>query len=126
MNKVMEFKCNTYIILGYLHSPWNLEGYCVTLPKLRSNTILAPYCDNILNHSTNEGIVKLVTLMVKAMKLSLKWRYYNYTSKNYRRHFIPLMWPILQYPHVHILMILHWSIEQFLSFMNLKIYFNNI
>ncbi len=43
----------------------NLEGYCVALPKPKRNTILAPYCDNILNHDTNEGIVKLVTLMVK-------------------------------------------------------------
>ncbi len=24
LNKVMEFKCNTCIILGYLHSPWNI------------------------------------------------------------------------------------------------------
>jgi hypothetical protein len=28
LNKIMEFKCNTYTILGYLHSTWNLEGYC--------------------------------------------------------------------------------------------------
>jgi len=65
LNKVMEFKCSTCIILGYLHSPWNLEGYCIALPKLKRNTVPTPYCDNILNHDTNEGIVKLVTLMVK-------------------------------------------------------------
>jgi hypothetical protein len=65
LNKVMEFKCNTCIILGYLHSPWNVEGYCITLPKPKKNTIPTPYCENILNHDTNEGIVKLVTLMVK-------------------------------------------------------------
>ncbi len=66
LNKVMEFKCHTCIILGYLHSPWNLKAYCVALPKLKRNIVLAPYCDNILNHDTNEGIVKLVTLMVKS------------------------------------------------------------
>jgi hypothetical protein len=65
LNKVMEFKWNTYIILGYFHSPWNLEGYCIALPKPRNNTIPTLYCDNILNHDTNEGIVKLITLMVK-------------------------------------------------------------
>ncbi len=65
MNKVMEFKCNTYIILEYLHSPWNLEGYYIALPKPKSNTTHAPYCDNILNHGRNEDIVKLVTLIVK-------------------------------------------------------------
>jgi hypothetical protein len=53
------------MILGCLHSPWNVEGYCMALPKPKMNTIPAPYCDNILNHDTNEGIVKLVTLMVK-------------------------------------------------------------
>jgi hypothetical protein len=88
LNKIMEFKWNTCIILGYLHSPWNLEGYCIALPKRRRNTIHASYCDNILNHETNESIVKLVTLMVKGnetiikmkllqshMKTLLKWPY---------------------------------------------------
>jgi hypothetical protein len=42
-----------------------LEGHYIALPKPRSTTIPAPYCDNILNHGTNEGIVKLITLMVK-------------------------------------------------------------
>jgi len=37
----------------------------MALPNPKRNIILAPYCDNILNHDTNEGIVKLVTLMVK-------------------------------------------------------------
>jgi hypothetical protein len=50
LNKIMELKCNTCIIFQYLHSPWNLEGYCIALPKPKWNTILAPYCDNILNH----------------------------------------------------------------------------
>jgi hypothetical protein len=58
-----------------------LEEYYIALPKLKRNIILAPYCDNILNHDTNEGLVKLVTLMVKAMKLSLELGYYSYTSK---------------------------------------------
>ncbi len=74
LSKVMEFKCNTCIILGYLHSPWNLEGYCIALPKPKRNTILTPYCDNILNHDTNEGIVKLVTLMVKSNENIMKMR----------------------------------------------------
>ncbi len=90
MNKVMEFKCNTCIILEYLHSLWNLEGYCITLPKPRSNMIPTPYCDNILNHGTNESIVKLVTLMVTCnetitkmtvlqlnFKILLKWPYHQ-------------------------------------------------
>jgi hypothetical protein len=42
-----------------------MEGYCIALPKPKSNTIPAPYCNNILNHGANEGIVKLITLMVK-------------------------------------------------------------
>jgi hypothetical protein len=46
-----------------------MEGYCVALSKPKKNTILAPYCDNILKHDTNEGIVKLVTLMVKHNKI---------------------------------------------------------
>ncbi len=58
----MEFKCNTNIILGYLHSP----------TKHRRNTIPAPYCDNILNHDTNDDIIKLVTLMVKHNKIITK------------------------------------------------------
>jgi hypothetical protein len=62
------------IILGYLHSPWNLDKYCVALPKPKRNTILAPYCDNILNHDTNEGIVKSVTLMVKGNKIITKMK----------------------------------------------------
>jgi hypothetical protein len=70
----MEFKYNTYIILGCLYSPWNLEGYYIALPKPISNTIPAPYCDNILNHGTNEGIVKLVTLMVKGNETIIKMK----------------------------------------------------
>jgi len=64
LNKVMEFKCNTCIILGYLHSPWKLEGYCIALSKPKRNIIPTLYCD-IINYDTNEGIVKLFTLMVK-------------------------------------------------------------
>jgi hypothetical protein len=84
----MEFKCNICIILGYLHSPWNLEGHYIALPKLKNNIIPTPCCDNILSHVTNEGIVKLVTLMVKGnetiiimrvlqlhIKTLLKWPY---------------------------------------------------
>jgi hypothetical protein len=64
-----------------------LEGYCITLAKSKRKTILASFCDNIANDETkecflkylfhvhyitpyiliqvNEGIAKLVTLMVK-------------------------------------------------------------
>jgi len=69
----------------------------MTLLNLKRNTILAPYCDNILNHDTNEGIVKLVTLMVKHNE-SIASTHYNFVEKN----LIPSMWPILQYPHVHV------------------------
>ncbi len=68
LNKVMECKCNIYIILGYFHPPWNVEGYWIALWKPKRNTIPTPYCDNILNRDTNESIVKLVTLMVNHNK----------------------------------------------------------
>jgi hypothetical protein len=51
-----------------------LEGYYITLPKPRNNTIPAPYFDNIPNHGTNEGIVKLVTLMVKCNETIIKMK----------------------------------------------------
>jgi hypothetical protein len=38
----------------------------------------------------------------------------------------PTMWLILQYFHLHISTILHWSIKQFLMFMILKMSFNYI
>ncbi len=114
MNKVMKFKCNTFIILKYLHSPWNLEGYCIALPKPKNNTILAPFCDNILNHGANDGIVNLVTLMVKGnetitkmrvlqlhMKFLLNWFYtidvVNITipSCTYTNDFALVHWTIL-------------------------------
>jgi hypothetical protein len=82
LNKVMEFKCNTYIILGYLHSPWNVKGYCITLPKPKWNTIPTPYCDNILNHDANEGIVKLITLMVKRNETISKMKVLHVHIKN--------------------------------------------
>jgi hypothetical protein len=49
-----------------------VNGYCIALSKLKKNTILAPYYDNILNHDTNEDIVKLVPLMVKHNKTITK------------------------------------------------------
>jgi hypothetical protein len=36
--------------------------------------MFAPYCDNILNHDTNEVIVKLVTLIVKGNETIIKMR----------------------------------------------------
>ncbi len=82
LNKVIEFKCNICIILGYLHSPWNLEGYCIALPKPKRNALLAPYCDNILNHDINEGNVKLVTLMVKGNETITKMKVLQLHFKN--------------------------------------------
>jgi hypothetical protein len=64
-----------------------LEGYCITLVKFKRKIIVASFCDNIAHDETkesfkkylfhvhyitpyiliqvNEGIAKLVTLMVK-------------------------------------------------------------
>jgi hypothetical protein len=52
-------------------------------------------------------------MMVNIIKSSQKWRYCKHTSKFCWINLIPLVWPILQYPHVHIPMILHWSIYEF-------------
>jgi hypothetical protein len=49
--------------LGIFRFTMNVEGYCIALPKPRSNTIPAPYCDNILNLDTNEKITKLIILI---------------------------------------------------------------
>jgi hypothetical protein len=115
------------IILGYLHSPWNLVRYCVTLRKPKRNTILAPYSNNTLNHDINEGIVKLVTLMVKGNEFLTKTRVLQLHSKTLlKTHLIPSMWQILQYLHIHRPTILHWSIKRFLPFMSLKLSFNYI
>jgi len=126
LNKVVEFKCNTYIILGYFHSPWNLEGYCIALPNLKIiqyHTILWQY----LNHGTNEGVVKLVTLMVKGNETITKMRVLQLHIKNLLENLIPLMWPILQYLHVHIytndFALVDWTI---LIIYELKISFNYI
>jgi hypothetical protein len=51
-----------------------LEGYCIALPKPKRNTILAPYCDYIINHDINVGIGKLVILMVKGHETIIKMR----------------------------------------------------
>jgi hypothetical protein len=86
LNKFTKFKCNSYIILGYLHSPWNLEGYWIALPKPKSHTISTPYCDNILNHDTNEGIVKLITLMVKGNENITKMKVLQLHFKIFFKH----------------------------------------
>jgi hypothetical protein len=66
-----------------------LEGFCIAIPKLRKKTILASYCNNILNNETkgyfkkylfhvqynmpyiliqiNENIAKFFTLMVEGL-----------------------------------------------------------
>ncbi len=51
-----------------------MEGYYITLAKPINNIIPASYCDNILNHGINEGIVKLVTLMLKGNETITKMR----------------------------------------------------
>jgi hypothetical protein len=40
--------------LGIFTFTMKLEGYCIALSKPKRNTIPASYCDNILNHDTNE------------------------------------------------------------------------
>ncbi len=61
----------------------------------------------------NEGIVKLVTLMVKGNEIITKMKECKCTSNFVEINLIPSMWPILQYLHLHISMILHWFIKQF-------------
>jgi hypothetical protein len=34
-----------------------LEGYCITLAKPRKKAIPTSFCNNIINHETNKGIV---------------------------------------------------------------------
>jgi hypothetical protein len=82
-------------ILGYLHSPWNLERYCIALPKPKRNIIPIPYCDNILNHGTNEGIIKLVSLKIKGNEFITKMKELQLHIKLYWSDLIPSMWPIL-------------------------------
>jgi hypothetical protein len=48
------------------------------------------------------------------------------TLQNFVEVLIPSMWQILQYPHLHIPIILHSSIKHFLPLMNLKMSFNYI
>ncbi len=60
--------------LGIFAFNYNLEGYCITLQKPRSNIIQTPYCDNILNHGPNEGVIKLVTLVVKGNETITKMK----------------------------------------------------
>jgi hypothetical protein len=118
----MEFKCNTYIILGYLHSPWNLEVYCIALPQPKSNTVPTPYCDNILNYGTNEGIVKLITLMVKGNETITKMRVLQLHIKTL------LKWPYtINVPNIPIpsstytndFALVHWTIFIIYEFENI-------
>jgi hypothetical protein len=60
--------------LGIFVFTLKLGGILHSLTKFKSNTIPALYCDNILNHGTNEGIVKLVTLMVKGNEIITKMK----------------------------------------------------
>jgi hypothetical protein len=122
LNKVMEFKCNTCIILGYLHSPWNLERHCVPLPKPKNNKIPAPYCDDMLNHATNEGIVKLVTLMVKGNEIITKMKVLQLHIKTL------LKWPytinvanlvILSCTYTNDFALVHWTILIIYEFENI-------
>jgi len=47
------------------------------LCKLRSNTIPTSYCDNILNHGTNEGIVTTCQNFIKVTLYHQCGQYYN-------------------------------------------------
>ncbi len=70
----------------------------MALPKLIRNIIPEPYCDNILNHDTNKGIVMLVTLMVKSNETIIKMKGIAVTFQNFVKvNLIPSMWQILQY-----------------------------
>ncbi len=55
--------------------------------------------------------MKLVTLMVKRNETINKMKVLNLHIRILLNK--PSMWPILQYPCVHVPMILHWSIYEF-------------
>jgi hypothetical protein len=59
------------------------------------NTIPTPYYDNIRNHDTNEGIVKLVILMVKHNKIITKMGVLHVHIRILLNNLIPSMWSIL-------------------------------
>jgi hypothetical protein len=70
-----------------------LHSHNKTYEQYNTHTILW----QILNHGTNEGIA--------------------ITNQNFVEiNLMPSMWPILQYPHVHIPMI-HWSIYEFQQYL---------
>jgi hypothetical protein len=46
------------------HIFWNLEGYCITLAKLRRKAIPASFYDNILNHETNECFLYIFSMLI--------------------------------------------------------------
>jgi hypothetical protein len=96
----------------------------MALPNPKRNIILAPYCDNILNHDTNEGIVKLVTLMVKRNENITKMKVLQVHIRPLLKKTLYHQWPILQYFHVHIPTILHWSIYEFENIFPLYLMFN--
>jgi hypothetical protein len=90
----------------------------MALPKPINIIIPAPYCNNILNHGINEGIVKLVTLMIKCNETIIKMKVLQLQIKNLLKGPSTINVANIAIHNVHIPMILHWSIKQFLSIMN--------
>jgi hypothetical protein len=74
LNKVMEFKCNIYIIMAYLHSPSNIKIFFRYL--ILRQYIMKFMFSRLFIHLTisfniykNEHNEKLVTLMVKGFRV---------------------------------------------------------
>jgi hypothetical protein len=82
--------------------------------RREKNTILAPYCDNIVNHDINEGIIKLVTLMVKHNKIITNFRVLHVyirtlLNKPYNINVANIAIPSSTFTQ----QFLHWSIYEF-------------
>jgi hypothetical protein len=67
--------------LGIFVFTLKLGGVLQALTKPKNNIIPTPYYDNILNHGTNEGIVKLVTLLVKGNETIIKMKVLQFHIK---------------------------------------------
>jgi hypothetical protein len=73
LNKVMEFKCNTCIIMGYFHSSWNIKIFCEYLiphqyiMKFMFSKLVI-YLTIWFNIYKNECNGKLVTLMAQGFR----------------------------------------------------------
>jgi hypothetical protein len=74
LNKVMEFKSNTCISMGYLHSPWNIRVFLSIwfLANISWNSCFQNYLFTLqydFNIYKNECNAKLITLMVQWYKV---------------------------------------------------------